>query len=92
MRKKEFYRPAREEDFTVYMKEFIRNNRLTHDIIELIEGGEISKAIKKLYDKGNHGYYDCHEVCHEYHSLFQAKRDFDNGVPVFVNYYGRRVW
>lgn len=75
-----FYRPAKAEDFQK------PPYPLPPAAARELEGGQRYKAIAILRNEHSMGLHDAHKVCDAFASFIQAKRDFEDGKPVFTEY------
>lgn len=81
-----FYRPATEGDFEDFEIEYPNYSSMDDWTKKLIEQGEISEAMNYIRNRTGMGINGCMKYCYSYQNYVFAKRDFEQGKPVFVSY------
>lgn len=81
-----YFRPATKEDFENFKVEYDYGRYLEKDITDLIEQDNVRKAAKLFRERTGMGIKIALGYCEQYHKYVLAKRDFENGKPVFVPY------
>lgn len=80
-----FYRPATKGDFMKAEKKFDAPS-FYDEVKEKVEEGKIHQAVILLQSFTGKGGRECFESCIEYQEYLLAKKDFEEGKPVFVSY------
>lgn len=81
-----FYRPATADDFEDFDVEYSNFSHMDNWTRKKIEEGDIPYAIKAIRQQTGIGLVECRKYCLKYQAYAFAKRDFEEGKPVFVAY------
>ena len=81
-----FSRLANNSDFEKCIIHIDHSREMSDDIKWLIEQGNMHKAVKHLRDSTGMGAITAKGFCEEYNNFIQAKKDFESGKMVFVQY------
>lgn len=81
-----YFRPATGDDFKGHDVQFDHYRYMGDDIKKLIEEDRLREAMNKLRKETSMGLVQIKSYCDEYQKYLTAKKDFENGKPVFVPY------
>lgn len=81
-----FFRPATKDDFLGYEVQYDHFGYMSDEVKRLLEKDNFNGALAHFRTETGRGMAELKKCCEEYRKYVFAKRDFENGKPVFVSY------